>query len=65
MSKRRNLKKLFRLVPLNAHPSYALQGAQKVPMLYKRADLSQWAREAFDKGEDYFYVEPVDEANPN
>lgn len=34
------------------------------PMLYRREDLTQWAKEAFERGEKYFYCEPVDEKNP-
>lgn len=30
------------------------------PMLYRRGDLYQWAKEYFDKGEQYFYAEPID-----
>lgn len=29
------------------------------PMKYVRRDLTKWAAEAFDRGEKYFYVEPV------
>lgn len=34
--------------------------ASKQPMLYKRQDLSQWAREAFERGDEFFYARPVD-----
>ena len=34
------------------------------PMLYRREDLTQWAKEAFERGEKYFYCKPVDEKNP-
>ena len=33
---------------------------EKVPALYKRNDLHQFAKEAFQKGEDYFFTKPVD-----
>lgn len=36
----------------------------KVPMLFRREDLTQWAKEAFERGEDYFYYEPVNPLNP-
>lgn len=32
---------------------------QKVPMEYRREDLSEWAKEAFNRGEWLFYAEPV------
>lgn len=41
--------------------TYAAEDNGK-PMLYRREDLSQWAKEAFGRGEKYFYAEPV---NPN
>ena len=34
------------------------------PMLYRREDITQWAKEAFERGEKYFYCKPVDEKNP-
>lgn len=34
------------------------------PMLYRRDDLSQWAKEAFERGEKFFYAEPVNEDFP-
>lgn len=34
------------------------------PMLYRRDDLTNWAHEAFERGEKYFYCEPVDANNP-
>lgn len=36
----------------------------KQPMLYKRNDLYQWAKAAFERGEEYFYARPVDPKNP-
>lgn len=45
---------------------YSLSGQEeKCPRLYRRDDLTTWAKEAFDRGEDVFYVEPVDKNNPN
>lgn len=32
------------------------------PRLYRREDLTQWAKEAFKRRENFFYAEPV---NPN
>ena len=34
------------------------------PMLYRRDDLTQWAKEAFERGEKYFYCKPVNEKDP-
>lgn len=36
----------------------------KQPMLYKRNDLYQWAKAAFERGEEYFYARPVDPNDP-
>lgn len=36
----------------------------KQPMLYKRNDLYQWAKAAFERGEEFFYARPVDPNNP-
>lgn len=41
---------------------YAVKNGE--PMLYRREDLTQWAKEAFERGEKYFYCKPVDEKNP-
>lgn len=52
--------------PIHAHPSYKLEEVDfRVlsdiirPADYRRADLSQWAKEAFDRGELYFYTRPI------
>lgn len=37
----------------------------KVPMLYRRSDLTEWAQEAFDEGNYCFYCEPVNPDDPN
>lgn len=34
--------------------------ARNGPALYKRADLTEFARKAYEAGEDYFYYKPVD-----
>lgn len=36
----------------------------KRPTLFRRADLWNWAKEAFAKGENWFYVKPVDITDP-
>ena len=33
---------------------------EKRPQLYRRNDLNTWAREARERGEDFFYARPVD-----
>lgn len=37
---------------------------KRKPQLYRRNDLSNFAENAREKGEDYFYFRPVDPANP-
>lgn len=41
---------------------YAVKNGE--PMLYRREDLTQWAKEAFERGEKYFHCKPVNEKNP-
>lgn len=36
----------------------------KEPMPYRRDDLSQWAKESFERGENYFHTKPVDPLAP-
>ena len=33
-------------------------------MLYRRQDFTNWAKEAFDRGEEYFYCKPVNPDDP-
>lgn len=33
-------------------------------MLYRREDLTQWAKEAFECGEEYFYCKPINKRDP-
>lgn len=56
----KDLKKCFQKKCLNAY------SAEKDghPMLYRRNDLTQWAAEAFARGEEWFYAEPVNAAEP-
>ncbi len=50
------------------YPSYEYscnpdaKSIEKKPLIYRREDLSQWAKESFEKNEPGFYVKPV---NPN
>jgi peptidyl-tRNA hydrolase len=37
---------------------------EKRPMLYRRADLWNWAKEAFERGENFFYTKLVNPAEP-
>lgn len=37
---------------------------EKFPMTYKRTDLTQFAKEAFEAGKKCFYVKPVDPSDP-
>lgn len=34
------------------------------PFLYRRKDLTDWAKEAFEREEPFFYTKPVDPTNP-
>lgn len=48
--------------PIHAHPSYKF-GGNPTDMIrtadYRRADLSQWAQEAYERGEPLFYTRPI------
>lgn len=60
-----NLSDLFRKTCINRFPAYEYVDDEKVPRLYRREDFSRFAEDAFKKGEDYFYAEPVSANNPN
>lgn len=51
------------------HPSFEYRktddGLEKRPRLYRRQDLWKWSKEAFERGENYFYTKPVDPSSPN
>lgn len=55
-----DLKKCFRKDCVNVYS--AEEGGK--PRLYRRTDLTMWAAEAFARGEEYFYAEPVDPKEP-
>ena len=55
-----DLKKCFRKECVNA---YSAEDDGK-PRLYRREDLTQWAKEAFERGENYFCAEPGDPKKP-
>lgn len=56
-----DLRQCFSMTCMNAHQA----SNNEKPMLYKRNDLYQWSKEAFENGKDYFFVEPVDPEKPN
>ena len=47
----------------NRYPAWE-DAEKKIPQLYKRNDLYQWAEEARKNGEMYFYAKPEDPKNP-
>lgn len=50
--------------PIHKHLSFSTDNT-KEPARYRRADLSQWAQEAFRRGEPYFYTRTVpDQPDP-
>ena len=55
-----DLKKCFRKDCVNI---YSAEDDGK-PRLYRRTDLTRWAAEAFARGEECFYAEPVDWDEP-
>lgn len=63
-----DLSLVFKKVCVNRYPAveYRVSDGKVTsrPALYRRSDLSDWAEEAFEKGETSFYAEPVDPANP-
>lgn len=65
----KTIKDLFRKTCINALPAYEtkkIDGVlQIVPRLYRRDDFCEFAKEAFKKGESYFYTEPVNPDNQN
>lgn len=46
----------------NAYPAWTVIGEK--PQHYRRDDLDNWAKEARERGENYFYCRPVDPKNP-
>lgn len=57
------LSKLFIKVCTNAYSAVEVVRGERRARLYRRSDLSMWAKEAFENGENYFYCEPVDPVN--
>lgn len=46
--------------PIRKYPSFNVDHPGS-PAVYKRGDLSQWAKEAFERGESFFYTRPSDD----
>ena len=59
----KDLERVFKKVCTNAYRAVDLYDSNK-SMLYRRDDLTRWAGEAFEKGEKWFYCEPVDKNEP-
>lgn len=57
------LEKLFDKCYTNLYHAVDPQDKTK-PMLYRREDLTNWAMKAFERGEKYFYCEPVNPDEP-
>ena len=50
---------------ISIHQSYEYDSeGKKKPAVYRRQDLSDWAKEYYDKGEDFFYTKAVDPRRP-
>lgn len=65
-----NIKNLFRKTCVNELPAcdyISVNGKQKIlgPRIYRREDFTRFAKEAYEKDEEYFYTEPVNPNNPN
>lgn len=59
------LKLLFTKVCVNAYnATETSKDGTPEPMLYRREDLTRWAREAFERGQSFFYAEPVNPKDP-
>lgn len=55
-------KPLFVKYCTNAYPAVSSTGDRQ---LYRRDDLNQWSKEAYECGEQYFCAEPVDPRDPH
>lgn len=49
--------------PVNRHISFDPDHPGQ-PAIYRRADLSKWAKEAFERGDSFFFTKPVDDSDP-
>ena len=57
-----DVEKLFVKVCINRSPAVNFRDGKKVPFLYRRDDLTEFAKQAFEEGKNFIYTEPV---NPN
>ena len=55
------IKNKFKKVCINRYTAILPNGERQ---WYRRGDLDNWSKEAFDRSEPYFYVEPIDLNNP-
>lgn len=61
----KELKDRFQKVCINASPSCTIhKDGSKECIIYRREDFYTWAKEALERGEDYFYHEPINPENP-
>ena len=58
------IQKHARIVYPHKYPAIDVSRDGNRPAMYKRKDLHEWSREAFERGETCFYAKPVDESNP-
>ena len=56
------LKSRFYKYCINRCPAKDVDGEFR---FYKRPDLYQWSKDAYERGDDCFYVEPVDPDKPH
>ena len=60
-----DLKEKFEKVCVNASSAYTVNcDGRKKCVQYRRDDFAAWAKEAMERGEKYFYHEPVDPKDP-
>lgn len=58
-----DLQKCFRKTCTNEFPAYT--AGTNEPQMYRRNDLNQWAKEARERGDRFFYCEPTNPNEPN
>lgn len=57
------LKDIFERRCINAHRAIDRNGKPRA-VLYRHPDLYQWAKDSYEKGEEYFYVSHPNPENP-
>ena len=62
----RMIQKNAKIVRENQYPVWMVDhfSGKKKDQMYRRGDLNQWAKEARERGEDFFYARPVNADNP-